>query len=655
MKTKVAKFSDWISPLTPELIFSDRQAVSNLLPWNNGLLFLLSDPSEGNSQALMFRHSDGVVIRLSPVGMNIRSRVHEYGGFPFTTDENSVFYCNFADQEIYKLTYDHATRIFSEPQVITSSEKSLVRYSDLIFDGNRNRLIAVREDHRNSGGDAADVTNQLVGIDLSTDKLPVSTDHQCIIFDQSDFVATPCLSPCYKMIAFVSWSHPNMPWDDTQIQLVALDDAGLPIKSLEVDEDCKSSKVQPLFDDQGELYFLCDRENFWNLQKCSVKLNTTAANSLSVIRRSGEFCGPPWESGRHNFSFLMKNKVVFSQVNKCKWSLCEFDLQKQEVFEIHRDLGSLERIFCVDNAIFYLAATDSDYPSIYRYDFFEKTKDHAPKILFESAVPRELTPQIISKPIHFEFPSASESFAYGLFYAPKNPSFMAPNGEAPPLIVNVHGGPTGTARSGLNPLHQFWTSNGFAVADINHRGSSGYGREFRRALYPEWGVVDVEDVIAAVHFLVGNNKADANKIVIRGGSAGGYLVLASLAASDIFSAGVSYYGVTDLELLAKDTHKFELRYLDNLIGPYPETEDRYKERSPVNKLNRIKAPVLILQGDKDQVVPLNQAVSLYDKLRLTNKGTKLIRYPDEGHGFRNPETQINALTAELDFYRKTLG
>ena len=655
MKTKVAKFSDWISPLTPELIFSDRQAVSNLLPWNDGLLFLLSDPSEGNSQALMFRHPDGVVIRLSPVGMNVRSRVHEYGGFPFTTDENSVFYCNFADQEIYKQTYDHATRKFSEPQVITSSEKSLVRYSDLIFDGNRNRLIAVREDHRNSGGDAADVTNQLVGIDLSTDKLPVSTDHQCIIFDQSDFVATPCLSPCYKMIAFVSWSHPNMPWDDTQIQLVALDDAGLPIKNLEVDEDCKSSKVQPLFDDQGELYFLCDREPFWNLQKCSVNLNTTAANSLSVIKRSGEFCGPPWESGRHNFSFLMKNKVVFSQINKCKWSLCEFDLQKQEVFEIHRNLGSLERIFCVDNAIFYLAATDSDYPSIYRYDFFEKTKDHAPKILFESAVPRELTPQIISKPIHFEFPSASESFAYGLFYAPKNPSFMAPNGEAPPLIVNVHGGPTGTARSGLNPLHQFWTSNGFAVADINHRGSSGYGREFRRALYPEWGVVDVEDVIAAVHFLVGNNKADANKIVIRGGSAGGYLVLASLAASDIFSAGVSYYGVTDLELLAKDTHKFELRYLDNLIGPYPETEDRYKERSPVNKLNRIKAPVLILQGDKDQVVPLNQAVSLYDKLRLTNKGTKLIRYPDEGHGFSNPETQINALTAELDFYRKTLG
>ena len=655
MKTKVAKFSDWISPLTPELIFSGRQAVSNLLPWNDGLLFLLSDPSEGNSQALMFRHPDGVVIRLSPVGMNVRSRVHEYGGFPFTTDENSVFYCNFADQEIYKQAYDHATRKFSEPQVITSSEKSLVRYSDLIFDGNRNRLIAVREDHRNSGGDAADVTNQLVGIDLSTDKLPVSTDHQCIIFDQSDFVATPCLSPCYKMIAFVSWSHPNMPWDDTQIQLVALDDAGLPIKNLEVDEDCKSSKVQPLFDDQGELYFLCDRENFWNLQKCSVNLNTTAANSLSVIRRPGEFCGPPWESGRHNFSFLMKNKVVFSQINKCKWSLCEFDLQKQEVFEIHRNLGSLERIFCVDNAIFYLAATDSDYPSIYRYDFFEKTKDHAPKILFESAVPRELTPQIISKPIHFEFPSASESFAYGLFYAPKNPSFMAPNGEAPPLIVNVHGGPTGTARSGLNPLHQFWTSNGFAVADINHRGSSGYGREFRRALYPEWGVVDVEDVIAAVHFLVGNNKADANKIVIRGGSAGGYLVLASLAASDIFSAGVSYYGVTDLELLAKDTHKFELRYLDNLIGPYPETEDRYKERSPVNKLNRIKAPVLILQGDKDQVVPLNQAVSLYDKLRLTNKGTKLIRYPDEGHGFRNPETQINALTAELDFYRKNLG
>jgi len=445
-----------------------------------------------------------------------------------------------------------------------------------------------------------------------------------------------------------------MPWDDTQIQLIALDDAGLPIKSLEVDEGCKSSKLQPLFDDQGGLYFLCDRENFWNLQKYNVNLDNPAENSSSVIRRPGELCGPPWESGRHNYSFLNQQKIIFSQINNCKWSLCEFNLCTKEVCEIHPDLGSLERVFCVDNVVFYLGATDSDYPSIYSYDCLEKTKDHTPKILFESAVPRELTPQIISKPTHFEFPSSSGSLAYGLFYAPKNPSFSAPNGEVPPLIVNVHGGPTGTARSGLNPLHQFWTSNGFAVADINHRGSSGYGRKFRRELYLEWGVVDVEDVTAAVRFLVENKRADANRIVIRGGSAGGYLVLASLAASDIFSVGVSYYGVTDLELLAKDTHKFELRYLDNLIGPYPETIDRYKERSPVNRLNRIKAPVLILQGDKDQVVPLNQAVSLYDKLRLTNKGTKLIRYPDEGHGFRNPKTQINALTAELDFYRKNL-
>ena len=655
MKTKVAKFSDWVSPLTPELIFSGRKAVSNLLPWNGGVLFLLSDPSAGNSQALMFRHSEGLVVRLSPVGMNVRSRVHEYGGFPFTTDATTVFYCNFQDQEIYKQTYDQVTRIISEPQAVTCSEKSLVRYSDLIFDGNRNRLIVVREDHRSSEGDAAHVTNQLVGIDLSAAKLPILTDHQCVIFDQSDFVATPCLSPCSKILAFVSWSHPNMPWDDTQIQLILLDDAGLPIKNLEVDECCKSSKLQPLFDDQGGLYFLCDRENFWNLQKFNVNLDNPAENSSSVIRRPRELCGPPWESGRHNYSFLNQQKIIFSQIDKCKWSLCVFDLRTQKVCEIHPDLGSLERIFCVDNAVFYLGATDSDYPSIYRYDFLEKTKDRRPKILVESAAPQELTPQIISKPTHFEFPSSSGSSAYGLFYAPMNPSFSAPNGEAPPLIVNVHGGPTGTARSGLNPLHQFWTTNGFAVADINHRGSSGYGREFRRQLYLEWGVVDVEDVVAAVRFLVENNKADANRVVIRGGSAGGYLVLASLAASDIFSVGVSYYGVTDLELLAKDTHKFELRYLDNLIGPYPETIDRYKERSPVNKLNRIKAPVLILQGDKDQVVPLNQAVSLYDKLRLTNKGTKLIRYPDEGHGFRSPEAQINALTAELDFYRQNLG
>jgi len=511
-------------------------------------------------------------------------------------------------------------------------------------------LFAVREDHRNAGGDAAKVENQLVRIELSESTLPISADQQNVIFSATDFVACPNLAPNGKHLAFVSWSHPNMPWDNTEIRVLALDDQAAPPPCIQIDEGCTSSKLQPRFDENNRLYFLCDRSNFWNIRCCDVNDEAAAEDSSALFDIDSDCCGPAWETGRSNFDFIDTHRIAFTQVKDCRWVLSEFDQRTDSLNEIHKGLGQLEQVHCRDEKVFYLAANDTDYASLYRWDL----NSNSPEKVYDSPIPNELSKNLIAEPTHFSFPTANGAIAYALFYAPKNPDVENPDDELPPLIVNVHGGPTGTARAALNPMHQFWTSNGFAVMDLNHRGSTGYGREFRKSLYENWGVVDLEDVIHGVRYLIDEGRVDGKKVAIRGGSAGGYLVLASLANSDLFAAGVSYYGVADLELLAKDTHKFESRYLDQLVGPYPETIERYQDRSPISKLDQIKTPVLLLQGDEDKVVPPNQAQLLYDAIVESNPASELIRYPNEGHGFRKPANQIGALKAELQFYRKNL-
>ena len=658
---KTAAHGQWESPLSAELIFGKRQTPANPVPWRGGMLFLLTMPEEGNALALMFADGRGGVERVSPAGFNVRTRVHEYGGMPFAVGANEVYFCNFDDQEIYRQCFDPVAARFSNPEPITDSGGLQVRYADLMHDPFRNRLVCLREDHREGGGAADRVANALVAIDLEPSRLPQSAETQDILFDRTDFVAEPCLSGDGAMLVFVTWSHPNMPWDETEIRCARLDAGGGLAECFQLDEAIAASKLQPSFDAGNNVYFLSDRSDYWNLMRVDAANLQTGCSSEPVYPVAGDCCGPPWQLGNRNFALGRDDRIFLTVANQCLWRLHELE-PGGGIKELARDKGLLEQLRIDDDGgLSYVAAGVDDYPAILKHEGgHEGGRDESSQAVstttvYRAAVPAELAAELISRPRHFEYRGAGGDTAYGLLYPPRNPDFEAPRGELPPLLVNVHGGPTGTARAALNPMHQFWTSRGFAVLDINHRGSTGYGRRFRQALDGQWGVIDVEDVIAAVKHLSESKQIDGGKAAIRGGSAGGYVVLASLAACDLFAAGVSYYGVSDLEMLARDTHKFESRYLDRLIGPYPQMIERYQKRSPINRLDEITAPVLILQGTDDKVVPPSQAESLYAELKTRIEGVEYISFAGEGHGFRKPANQIRALEAELDFYRRNLG
>ncbi len=653
-ETKIADFGTWETPLSASLIFQGRQNISNPIPWAGGILFLQTMPEEQNALVLMYCNSAGELSRVSPEGFSIRSRVHEYGGLSFIGGEEQVFYCNYHDQEIYRQHFDVAANSFTAPVQVTHSAGVEVRYCELLIDKLGQRLICVREDHRQANGNANAVLNTLVAIPLS-EALPITPDAQQILYSESDFVCNPTLSDDGKYISFVTWSHPNMPWDDTEIIVAQFSATGALTDVLEVDAGQASAKVQPSFDAANNLYFISDRSNFWNLVIVEHQHLRPMCVSRPLFSTQADCCGPAWEMGKRNYVVLGQSEVIISVVKDCHWQLQRLTVSNQQVEVLEQGLGLLEQIRkSEDDKVFYLAAAPDDYPSIYRLDLCSATKKAVKTVLVKAVVPTQLGAGLVSQAEHIEFVGPSGAKAYGLLYLPKNPLFKGPSSELPPLLVNVHGGPTGTARAALNPMHQFWTARGFAVLDLNHRGSSGYGRQFRKLLYGQWGVVDIEDIVAAVGYLIAREQVAPNKIAIRGGSAGGYAVLASLAACDLFSAGTSYYGVSDLELLARDTHKFESRYLDQLIGPYPEAKETYQARSPINKLANIKAAVLILQGEEDKVVPPNQAILINERLSEQNSATEFISFEGEGHGFRMPANQIRSLEAELSFYRRNL-
>lgn len=652
---KIADFGAWESPLCAAILFQGRKTASNPIPFGDGVLFLLSMPDEANAQALMYCNLDGVLTRITPLGFSLRSRVHEYGGLPFGCSDKEIFYCNFKDQEIYRQRFDATTGSIGAPVQLTDSEASAVRYAELVVDEKRQRLLCVREDHRQSQGKASAVINALVAIPLSGRALPVKPDEQSVLFDGTDFVASPTLSTDGDYIAFTTWSHPNMPWDTTQIRVAQFSGQGDLVELIQVDAGQASSKVQPSFDADNHLYFLSDWGDYWNLVTVAAAQLRAGCVSTAVYPIAADCCGAAWELGKRNYALLGSTDLLISVLRECRWQLHRVKRTNQHVAIIASNLGLLEHLRVGgEQQLFYLAASSEDYPGVYRADLGVGPGADNTVPLYQEPVPDELSAAILSSAQHLQFSSANGSVAYGLLYSPKNPSFTGPQGQLPPLLVNIHGGPTGTARAALNPLHQFWTSRGFAVLDLNHRGSTGYGRQFRQLLYGQWGVVDIEDVVAAVRYLLASQQVAAGRIAIRGGSAGGYAVLASLAACDLFTAGTSYYGVSDLELLARDTHKFESRYLDQLIGPYPEAKEMYQERSPINKLSAIKAAVLILQGEQDKVVPPNQASVISQKLSAQNSATEFISFEEEGHGFRLAANQIRALEAELSFYRRNL-
>jgi dipeptidyl aminopeptidase/acylaminoacyl peptidase len=494
-------------------------------------------------------------------------------------------------------------------------------------------LICVREDHT----DPAHVRNTLV-------RLPIPiTGAGEVLFEGSDFVSYPRLSPDGRRLAFIAWNHPNMPWDGTELHVAELTARGLQAAKV-IAGGAAESVQEPQWDGDGTLYFISDRSGFWNLYA------QRAAGVRPVWPRAAEFAGPLWSFGQSNYVLFGDGRAVVAFRERGISHLAVLDLKAGTGRELDLPYVDFSHLTKIDSQHIAAVAGASKSPlSIVNIDIA-----NAKAATLRQAGNFPLKPGAISAAVPIDFPSGRRT-SHAFYYAPTNPSFQPKAGTLPPLLAFVHGGPTGQSSPALRSSVQFWTSRGFAVVDVNYGGSSGYGRAYRQALNGNWGVVDAEDVIAAVRFLIDTKRADPKRTAISGGSAGGYTVLVALSTSDVFRAGADHFGVSDMTALARDTHKFESRYIDSLIGPLPAAQAVYDSRSPLNHLDGFKVPVLVLQGADDPVVPPNQSQRIVEALRARHVPVAYVLYPGEGHGFRKPENIINSLQAELSFYGQVFG
>jgi dipeptidyl aminopeptidase/acylaminoacyl peptidase len=619
MSHTTAAYGAWQSPISAASIFEASDNVSYLSVENNQLYFVESKASANGKNILFKLNQKNVAVQLTSNEVSVRSRVHEYGGRPYLVDGEDIYYSQFTDQKIYRISQN------SPPEAITSEG---LRYMECIADQNNNRLICVREDHRGIG----EPINTLVAISLS------DTYQEIILFEGTDFVSAPNLSPDGNSVAFITWSHPNMPWDDTQLRVINFCENGSVERVNEAIQSGNVSIKHPHYSKDGTLYFIADFENWWTLYRIE-QSSEQLKKPQQVLEEKIEI---------NSYGIEDNDFAIIAYSKEGRDHIARVNLITGEMANIGDAFSSADSVLVANETVYFRASTTSSGNAIYQLIANDYKKIYQPS---GPAIEKGF----LSEPLTIEFPTGINETAYGFYYPPQNNNIIGAKGTLPPLIVKVHGGPVGATDSSLNPGIQFWTSRGFAVFDVNHRGSTGYGRTFRKKIYPNWGVVDVEDASNGVKWLASEGFIDADKVAIRGGSAGGYTTLAALAFQNVFKAGTSYYGISDLGILASDTHKFESRYLDQLIGPYPEMKSVYDQRSPINSVKNITAPLLLLQGLDDKVVPPNQSELIFNALKDNCISTAYITFEGEGHGFRQPANNIKALNSELSFYGQVFG
>lgn len=663
----IKKYGRWLSPISAEQVFAGTASINFLRVSNQGLYFITNQAEATDQYQLSLLNHQNQLSAMTPPEFNLRSAVHEYGAIPYAFTDSAIYFVNFEDQRLYQQC------IGEQPVALTPPSNRELRFADIIVDEKNNRLICVREDHRHSQGKSAKVKNTLVSINLETG------GEGEVIYAESDFVSSPGLSSDGKYLCWQTWQHPNMPWDDTQLLIAEIDGNGELFNYQSITKNIKGSLVQAIFNQHDDLYFIADWSNWWNLyrlqkkhyqgtEQASGELSVhkiLADNSEQISNSEAEYTSPQWTLGQRNYALINEQQVLLSYSKDGLWYMgvlsLDLSLDTHHLETLSGVYGEISNVVVNQEFGYFCAKKADSLVSIYKVALSSEGKNKIEKLYDPGQTQAinsgelSLLKPMISTAEAFSFPSGNEARSYGFFYPPKNQNFKAPSNELPPLLIGIHGGPTSASNSSLNLQTQFWTSRGFAVAEINHRGSTGYGRTYRQSLYGQWGVYDLEDTIAGVEYLISQGLVDGNRVAIHGGSAGGYTVMAMLAFHDLFKAGASYYGISDLEALAVDTHKFESRYLDQLIGPYPETKDLYQQRSPLNYVENISAPLLILQGQEDKVVPYGQAKEIYEKIKDKVKLCDFVSFPDEGHGFRKKKNQIYALNKELEFYTKVLG
>ena len=620
---KTAKpYGSWPSTLSAELITRAAPGLNFLQSHGERLFWVESRPWEAGRNVIMCREGDGSTRDLLPAPFSHQSRVHEYGGMAYAMDDSHLYFVNAADQRIYQL----ALAQDKQPVAITAAGS---RFADLVIDQARQQLIAVCETHH----DNREPENTLVSIVLADGSLST-------LVSGADFYAFPRISPDSKQLCWIEWQHPNMPWDSTQLWLANFSDGGLSDKMLVAGADNNEAIFQPQWSPDNQLYFVSDKNNWWNIYRIE------NGSRQPVLEIEAEFATPLWQFGMTSYDFIDADTIACVYTKNGIWHSGFIDIQSGQLNTIESQYSSMQAVTCHQDKLYLVAgaaALPSELISISRQA--KVTSIYSPATI-------ALAPENLSEPQSILFASGRDNQpVHAFYYPPTNANYCGIEGELPPVIALCHGGPTGATDSGLNLKLQYWCNRGFAVVDINNRGSTGFGRAYRHSLAGAWGIADVEDTQHAIRYLTEQQMIDPQRCLIRGGSAGGYTVLSALTFTDTFQAGASLYGIGDLETLAKDTHKFESRYMDSLIGPYPERRDIYLQRSPIHHAEGLNCPVIFLQGLEDKVVPPNQAEMMV-KL-LEEKGIKVahVTFPDEGHGFRKANNIIHAMESELAFYR----
>jgi dipeptidyl aminopeptidase/acylaminoacyl peptidase len=636
---KTAPYGSWKSPVTSDLIATQSIGLSEVRFDGQAVYWLEARPREqGRNVVVCAGGADASTTDIVPKPFNVRTRVHEYGGGAWTVALGVLCFSNFADGRLYWLGPGESEPAPLTPAPLTHDRQW--RFADGIIDHGRHRWIGVREDHTGAG----QPVNTIVAVDLGQH----GTTPGHIIAKGHDFVASPRLSPDGRRLAWLAWDHPNMPWNSTTLYLATLDENGAIIGATQkIAGGPAESIFQPEWSPDGtDLVFISDRSGWWNLYRFT--LATGAVRPIAP--RAAEFGQPQWNFGMATYAFAGPERIVCVYAEGGLGNLAVIDLTTGSLRPLDTPFTQFASVRAHGDQAAFIAGAPSHPASVVvfdhsfdRYRILKKATDILDRA--DLRIGDYLTPV---EPI--EFPTSAGRTAFGLFDRPNNPDYAVPDGEKPPLLVKCHGGPTSSASSTLNLGIQYWTSRGIAVLDVNYGGSSGFGRPYRDLLHLRWGVVDVDDCINGAKFLAGRARVDANRMVISGGSAGGYTTLAALVFHDVFSGGASYYGVSDIAALARDTHKFESHYLDWLIGPYPQDEALYRERSPLFHAERLSHPVIFFQGDEDPVVPSNQTEAMVEALRRRGTPVAYFLFSGEQHGFRKAANMQRALDAELYFY-----
>ncbi len=630
---EIASYGAWRSPITAELIVKGSIGLGQIELDSDNLYWTEGRPAEGGRSAIVHRDSTGAIKDLIPAPFNARSRVHEYGGGSLAVDQGVVYFVNFADQKIYRVETKVSPNSEIKAPVALTNEGNY-RYADLVIDRPRQRLIAVREDHSRDG----EPINTLVAIDLT------NGSHQQILASGQDFYSSPALSPDGKYLAWLTWQHPDLPWYNTQLWVAAFDEVGNLAPAQLVAGGKDESIFQPEWGAEGSLYFVSDRSNWWNLY-CWQQ-----GEIIPICEMAAEFGLPQWVFAMKTYGFASPEEIICTYGQQGLWYLGRINLQTKELTTLEIPYTDISGLRVNNHKAVFLGGSATAPTALVVMDLQTQELE---VIRISSQVTIE--PSYFSVPEAIAFPTEQGLTAYGFYYPPCNPDYVAPEGEKPPLIVKSHGGPTAATSSSFSLRIQYWTSRGFAVLDVNYGGSTGYGREYRLRLDGQWGIVDVDDCTNGAKYLVDRGLADPQKLAIAGGSAGGFTTLAALTFRDTFQAGASYYGVSDLEALARDTHKFEARYLDRLIGTYPDQQEIYIERSPINFTEKLDCPVIFFQGLEDKVVPPNQAEMMVSALQQKGLPVAYVAYPGEQHGFRQAQNIQRTLEGELYFYSRVFG